>query len=267
MKLTYKCQLCGKEILTINGLVNHLQLNHNISTKDYYDKYMKKEGEGICKICGKEAKFHNLNMGYKPTCSINCGRKYSEQIHKNDKIPEFICKECGFKLNTATSYKGFRKMMIRHINGHNMTEKEYYDKHLKKPNEGICPVCGKPTNFINLFKGYHTYCSDKTCVLKVTTYKDYEKEKEFQNEKKNLQKAKEDEYKNYIQDLKDRVHQFDWEGERNTWETPNYPKKSTDKDNLLTDNSVSYIDGQEYTAEVHTRFEDETKDFNDIFWL
>ena len=42
---------------------------------------------------------------------------------------------------------------------HNITPKEYYDKYLKKPNEGICPVCGKETQFIKFSVGYNTHCS------------------------------------------------------------------------------------------------------------
>ena len=42
---------------------------------------------------------------------------------------------------------------------HNITPKEYYDKYLKKPNEGICPVCGKEPQFIKFSVGYNTHCS------------------------------------------------------------------------------------------------------------
>ena len=46
-----------------------------------------------------------------------------------------------------------------HIKWHNLTKKEYYDKFLKKENEGICLRCGKETNFINIHSGYFKYCS------------------------------------------------------------------------------------------------------------
>ena len=41
---------------------------------------------------------------------------------------------------------------------HKMTNKEYYDKYLKKPDEGICPVCGKETPFKKISQGYAAYC-------------------------------------------------------------------------------------------------------------
>lgn len=45
----------------------------------------------------------------------------------------------------------------------NMTLREYYDKWYKKPGEGICVVCGKPTNFSRC--AYNRTCS-KTCSRK-----------------------------------------------------------------------------------------------------
>jgi hypothetical protein len=43
----------------------------------YYDKFLKKEGEGICSICGKSAKFRGFTQGYFQTCSKKCERKIS----------------------------------------------------------------------------------------------------------------------------------------------------------------------------------------------
>ena len=59
-------------------------------------------------------------------------------------------------------YKNFISLRL-HINQtHKMNSKEYYDKFLKRENEGICPECGKETKFISLGKkGYHKFCSYK----------------------------------------------------------------------------------------------------------
>ena len=40
-----------------------------------------------------------------------------------------------------------------------VTGKDYYDTYIKKPNEGICIVCGKPTTYINFTRGYTKTCS------------------------------------------------------------------------------------------------------------
>ena len=44
---------------------------------------------------------------------------------------------------------------------HNMNSKQYYDLYLKQPDEGICPNCGKATNFKSFTKGYCKHCSTK----------------------------------------------------------------------------------------------------------
>ena len=44
--------------------------------------------------------------------------------------------------------------------------KEYYDKYLKKENEGNCYFCGRPAIFFNLTKGYHRICDSKECLGK-----------------------------------------------------------------------------------------------------
>ena len=87
---------------------------------------------------------------------------------------------------------------------------------------------------------------------------------------------KEEEYKNYIQELKDRVHEFDWEGERNTWAGGTKPRYVDTRNNLLTDNSMTYIDGQEYQAQGQTitmnneneiDSSDDFDSYNQQFWL
>lgn len=42
-----------------------------------------------------------------------------------------------------------------------MTTKEYYDKYIKKSNEGKCVICGVVTNFNSITGGYTKYCSSK----------------------------------------------------------------------------------------------------------
>lgn len=51
------------------------------------------------------------------------------------------------------------KSLAAHVKRtHNMDNKEYYDKYLKKPEEGTCKICGKPTSFRSFTDGYKTYC-------------------------------------------------------------------------------------------------------------
>jgi len=62
-----------------------------------------------------------------------------------------ICKICG---------KEYKRIGGHVRQSHKMTPKEYYDKYLKKPGEGICPVTGKPTTFMNIQDGYCRYASE-----------------------------------------------------------------------------------------------------------
>lgn len=63
-----ECFLCARKL---NNFGRHLRVFHKTSTKEYYDKYFKKESEGIC-FCGKETKFIALNYGYRRNCSQVC---------------------------------------------------------------------------------------------------------------------------------------------------------------------------------------------------
>jgi len=71
------CQICQKEINSFS----HFKKAHKILFKDYYDKFIKKDNEGICIICGKESKWHNkiiLGRYYDITCGGNeCKRELS----------------------------------------------------------------------------------------------------------------------------------------------------------------------------------------------
>lgn len=66
------------------------------------------------------------------------------------------CKICNAEFKTP-------KQLSWHVKHHNMTNQQYYDTYLKKPNEGICQVCGKPTSFISMNLGYRQHCS-KSCT-------------------------------------------------------------------------------------------------------
>lgn len=70
MKINYKeqCAICGK----ICDVKNHIK-EHNIQSKDYYDKYIKLHDEGICKTCGLQTPYRGLIAGYPQLyCSNKC---------------------------------------------------------------------------------------------------------------------------------------------------------------------------------------------------
>ena len=66
-----KCKICDKEFEKLNGFGLHLKFSHNLTNKEYYDKYLRKPGEGICPVCGKETTFR-ANWLYLKFCSHKC---------------------------------------------------------------------------------------------------------------------------------------------------------------------------------------------------
>ena len=64
------CEICKKDV---GILGRHLCKTHkDLDPKDYYDKYLKKPGEGVCPTCGKETKFKKLSFGYYIYCCNAC---------------------------------------------------------------------------------------------------------------------------------------------------------------------------------------------------
>ena len=62
------------------------------------------------------------------------------------------CAICNYETQNHQSFNSH----ISHA--HHIKSKDYYDKYIKKTNEGLCETCGKHTNFINMWKGYRLYC-------------------------------------------------------------------------------------------------------------
>lgn len=170
------CKICNKEFKNIAALVSHIsnpKLSCKITSKDYYDKFLRKENEGICQFCGKETLFCGLIKGYpnntckhcrnkKPEAKILRSKKY--EIKKENKKIESgyydlseqceICKENG-EIKKFKSKQGLSKH-ISHIHSE-VGIKNYYDKYLKKDREGICKISGKETTFLGLIDGYCEY--------------------------------------------------------------------------------------------------------------
>lgn len=63
----------------------HLKKEHNMTMREYYDKHFKKEGEGICKECGKPTTIRRFNVGYRDFCSVQCTNKNKEVRKKMSK--------------------------------------------------------------------------------------------------------------------------------------------------------------------------------------
>ena len=78
------CKICNKE-LGAKGISSHLKRQHQLSNKEYYDKYLKRPNEGKCKICKKDTTFNTILTGYRPYCCSKCVNLDPAVRHKIEK--------------------------------------------------------------------------------------------------------------------------------------------------------------------------------------
>lgn len=88
-----KCKECGQEFTKIDCVTRHAKMIHKMEPKAYYDKWFKKEDEGICKCCGTETKYWNLEHGYREFCSRKCFWKVTTRLESVKEKRRQTCKE------------------------------------------------------------------------------------------------------------------------------------------------------------------------------
>ena len=88
-----KCKECGQEFTKIDCVTRHAKIVHKMEPKAYYDKWFKKEGEGICKCCSAETKYWNFEHGYREFCSRRCFWKVTTQLDSVKEKRKQTCKE------------------------------------------------------------------------------------------------------------------------------------------------------------------------------
>ena len=166
---TFICKICGKEFIESNAYAQHIKKDHKLQMKEYYDKYLKKPGEGLCAVCGNPTEYISTTKGYQPCCSGECARIYRKEIRtqqveeakENNESVSMKCEICD-EIITAPVEAKLEIEFNKHLREkHTITySKAYYDTYLKKnENEGICPICKTPTTYRGLFKGYAKFCS------------------------------------------------------------------------------------------------------------
>lgn len=100
-----KCLICLKQ-MKIRGFSNHLKWTHNITSKEYYDEFLKKEDEGFCLQCGNKTKFIKLSKGYYKYCGNECKKKSKNNQEKKSQTYLKHCKENkNFKLDIIKKRK------------------------------------------------------------------------------------------------------------------------------------------------------------------
>jgi len=101
------CKICNKEFKNALMLQKHLRYEHAISSIDYYDRYLKKDKEGLCEVCNKPTKYLNMTKGYRDFCSVKCTRA-SKRISEK-RISTIIEK---FGVNNPSQNEDIKKKKI-----------------------------------------------------------------------------------------------------------------------------------------------------------
>lgn len=78
-----RCKICNKYFKTQRGLLCHIK-KHNTTSQNYYDRYEKEFGEGICPVCGNETNFIDFSNGYRRHCSYKCAATNTETKQKRE---------------------------------------------------------------------------------------------------------------------------------------------------------------------------------------
>lgn len=102
------CQICKRECDGFKSLGTHISRTHK-NVNEYYDKFLKKENEGKCKVCGNDTKFYKLNIGYRTTCSQKCSRKLMNMSESRNKSKNTFLKKYG--VENASQISGVRKII------------------------------------------------------------------------------------------------------------------------------------------------------------
>ena len=155
MELKYICKICGFEAKNHTSLTSHLQYNHkDYTTKLYYDKFYKKENEGICEVCGKPAIFKNMVKGYLPCCSKSCAHKtkkflnsFRKSINEKSEIElkEWRNKSLETKKSKSSNGKCITDEVLKHKEEkalkHYQSWFPYITDYHNNIVKGICPEC------------------------------------------------------------------------------------------------------------------------------
>jgi hypothetical protein len=84
------CEVCRKTYFSKNnGLCHHISKCHD--KKEYYDKWLKDENEGLCKICGASTVFSGFrsDRGYEKCCCKKHLAEYLYQISVESNLEKY----------------------------------------------------------------------------------------------------------------------------------------------------------------------------------
>lgn len=142
------CVYCGQTFKN-NSLFKHVNTKHQVTTKEYFDQFLKKPNEDKCIICSNTTNFYRHS--YNKCCSKSCAAIY-RQLHSNhnQKIETFE------KTHNCTSI-----VKLRNIYGQGWYKAKLFNDtdYIKSNFNSI--VYFLPNSKIQIIEDYaknHTYC-------------------------------------------------------------------------------------------------------------
>jgi len=121
------CKICNTEFVNL-GMHLH---QHNITAKDYYDKYIKTdENEGLCRNCNKPVLFKGLTKGYRKFCSKLCCNTSEE--HRSKMISTIISNYGGLGTASKAINSKIKETNIKKYGTENVYASEYGKQKIKE---------------------------------------------------------------------------------------------------------------------------------------
>jgi len=143
------CEECKRTFTRKCELSVHIKKTHNMQ-KEYYDKWLKEDREGLCKICGKETKLTGFKYGYNNCCSRECIIIYKQKQLENAVFKKYgvthimqlnMFKEKAKQTNLekfgSISYTGtdaYKQSLLNNFDVENIFQLDYVKEKIKKTN-------------------------------------------------------------------------------------------------------------------------------------
>jgi hypothetical protein len=120
------CKICGRKCKNYKSITSHIRQTHLVSPKEYYDKYFKKNDEGLCAnpLCKNKTNYSGFRDGYYNFCGQKCLNNDEERIISNKK-----------KLKKYLQNTEVRKDISKRVKKQWKENKEYIKKMTTSGNE------------------------------------------------------------------------------------------------------------------------------------
>jgi len=133
------CKICDKHFKNLKSLSTHLNTKHDLITKNYYDTYIKKDGEGNCNVCGKKTTYRNIGVGYLTNCSIECRNKdktIKRDYWKGKSQPKEMVLKRVLNTDQIKKQKTLETTIVKRYGVSNITELESIKDKISSGNKG-----------------------------------------------------------------------------------------------------------------------------------